>query len=259
MEHFMGEGWHLRPAGGATGEAYIAEQGQQKIFIKRNSSPFLAVLSAEGIVPKLLWTKRLENGDVITAQQWVNGRELKSGEMNCGQVAGLLAKIHRSEELLDMFMRMGNKPLDPGKIYEGLSERASGIQETDGLIAEALEELSSRYPLLPEGEYVVCHTDVHHNNWIEDENKNLFLIDWDGAQVADPALDLAPLLYEYVPKKDWDAWLAAYGENPDGALLFRMWWYRMAQCVENVLWHMLREEKEEVSAWYRRLEEVRNG
>jgi len=56
----LGEGWEVHPAGGATGEAYIAQyEGQNKLFLKRNSSPFLAVLSAEGIVPKLMWTKRM--------------------------------------------------------------------------------------------------------------------------------------------------------------------------------------------------------
>ncbi|WP_246125729.1 phosphotransferase family protein [Alkalicoccus halolimnae] len=255
MEHFMGEGWHLRPAGGATGEAYIAEQGKQKIFIKRNSSPFLAVLSAEGIVPKLLWTKRLENGDVITAQQWVSGRELKGSEMNCSRVAGLLAKIHRSEELLDMFMRMGNKPLDPGKLYRTTTDRMTE-EEKDRDISEALRCLKEKFPALPPDMYVVCHADVHHNNWIEDEQKNLFLIDWDGAQVADPALDLAPLLYEYVPEKDWNQWFESYGEKPEENLLFRLWWYRLIQCIDNVLWFRRRGEKVEAARWLTQLKKL---
>jgi len=76
LEQILGDDWQVSPAGGATGEAYIAEYGNQKLFLKRNSSPFLAVLSAEGIVPKLLWTKRLGNGDVITAQQWLEDRRI---------------------------------------------------------------------------------------------------------------------------------------------------------------------------------------
>ncbi|MFD6443364.1 phosphotransferase, partial [Peribacillus sp. NPDC060186] len=82
LEHLLGQEWDISPAGGATGEAFIAEKDGQKLFLKRNSSPFLAVLSAEGIVPKLMWTKRLENGDVITAQHWMEGRELSQQEMN---------------------------------------------------------------------------------------------------------------------------------------------------------------------------------
>lgn len=33
--------------GGASGEAYMAEQDGQKLFLKRNSNPFIAALSAE--------------------------------------------------------------------------------------------------------------------------------------------------------------------------------------------------------------------
>lgn len=32
--------WSLIPAGGVTGDAYIAQNGQQKLFLKRNTSPF---------------------------------------------------------------------------------------------------------------------------------------------------------------------------------------------------------------------------
>ena len=59
LEQLLGREWKISPAGGATGEAFIAVKDNQKLFLKRNSSPFLAVLSAEGIVPKLMWTRRL--------------------------------------------------------------------------------------------------------------------------------------------------------------------------------------------------------
>ena len=134
VEQLLGEGWKVDPAGGATGEAYIAQHGDQKVFLKRNSSPFLAVLSAEGIVPKLLWTKRLENGDVITAQRWVQSRELKAFEMKEHMVASLLAKIHGSSELLDMFKRIGNEPLTPEVIVENLQLKLQENKLDDRII-----------------------------------------------------------------------------------------------------------------------------
>lgn len=63
-----------------------------KSFFKTEFLSFLAVLSAEGIVPKLIWTKRMENGDVITAQECLNGREFKPEEMTRDGVAKLLKK-----------------------------------------------------------------------------------------------------------------------------------------------------------------------
>src|SRR5690606_10458797 len=76
-------------------------------------SPFLAVLSAEGIVPKLVWTKRLENGDVIIAQEWLNGRELQPVEMTGKRVAKLLKKIHSSVPLQTMLQRLGKSHFKP--------------------------------------------------------------------------------------------------------------------------------------------------
>ena len=37
---------------------------------------------------------------------------------------------------------------------------------------------------------MVCHGDVNHNNWLLTEDNQLYLIDWDGAMIADPAIDL---------------------------------------------------------------------
>lgn len=249
LELYLGEEWELEPAGGATGEAYIAQQGEQKLFIKRNSSPFLAVLSAEGIVPKLLWTKRLENGDVITAQRWVCGRELKAYEMEGKKVAGLLRKIHRSAELLDMFKRIGNKPLLPKAIVVDLQAAIEQMNVVDILVEKAMIYLHKMQGSVEHDEKVVCHCDVNHNNWILSEEGDLFLIDWDGATVADPALDLGLLLYLYIPREKWDIWLKEYGLVLSKELQVRMHWYVVSQTIYVILFHLRRNEIAEVHKW----------
>ncbi len=70
LEQFYQLGWTLDSAGGASGEASVTKW--TKLFLKRNSNPFITA-SAEGIVPKLVWTKRIETGEVVTAQHWKNG------------------------------------------------------------------------------------------------------------------------------------------------------------------------------------------
>ena len=86
----------------SSGDPIYCNGSGQKLFLKRNSNPFIAALSAEGIVPKLVWTKRIETGEVVTAQHWKNGRELTSSEMSQRRVAELLKKIHGSKPLLNM-------------------------------------------------------------------------------------------------------------------------------------------------------------
>ncbi len=109
MNFDLDTGWQVRPAGGDTGAAFLGVRASEKIFLKRNTSPFLAALSAEGITPRLIWTKRISSGDVLTAQEWLNGRTLKRDEMNSPQVAKLLARVHQSQLLKRMLQKVGGR------------------------------------------------------------------------------------------------------------------------------------------------------
>jgi thiamine kinase-like enzyme len=212
LEHILGQEWEIVPAGGATGEAFYASYNDQRLFLKRNSSPFLAVLSAEGIVPKLVWTKRLENGDVITAQQWLPGRELKPRDMTHENVARMLRKIHRSEPMVGMLSRLEKQPLKPEAIFQSvvvdLDEEVLSLPVVIDTLSFLLQQVENVFC----EEKVVCHGDVNHNNWLLTEDNQLYLIDWDGAMIADPAIDLGMLLYCYIPEDNWTSWLAMYGK-----------------------------------------------
>src|SRR5699024_8153237 len=109
LTNILDKEWIIRPAGGLTGDAFIAKKGDKRLFLKRNSAPFLAILSAQGLVRKLIWTKRMENGDGITAQEWLEGRKLRPEEMKSMQLFSMLRKVHQSSELLHMLMRLGKK------------------------------------------------------------------------------------------------------------------------------------------------------
>jgi thiamine kinase-like enzyme len=249
LEHLFGQDWEIVPAGGATGAAYFAQHEEQRLFLKRNSSPFLAVLSAEGIVPKLVWTKRLENGDVITAQQWMNGRELKPGDMNDDRVAKLLKKIHASEPLLGMLTRLGKSPLQPEMILHALNEELDGELRAKQVVIDSMEFLAENVGNVDFGEKVVCHCDVNHNNWLLTEDNQLYLIDWDGAMIADPAIDLGLLLYSYIPDEEWNDWLDKYGINLTDGLKQRMKWYALAQSLSSIQWHKNQNRIPEMDKW----------
>ncbi len=245
LEHLLGQEWEIVPAGGATGEAFIASHAEQKLFLKRNSSPFLAVLSAEGIVPKLVWTKRLENGDVISAQQWLEGRELAHREMNDQGVAQLLRKIHCSKPLLSMLERLGMRPLKPFDIIMQIDNQMDQDLANHEIMGQARAFLNENIDLIFCHENVVCHSDVNHNNWLLSDEEELYLIDWDGAMIADPAIDLGMLLYSYVPKEEWASWLAIYGEQLSDGLLLRMKWYVIAQTILSIQWYHSKQRQVE--------------
>ncbi|MGQ0514584.1 phosphotransferase, partial [Bacillus sp. D-CC] len=96
LEQLLGKEWSLVPAGGVTGDVFRFKNNFCCPFCAIYASPFLAVLSAEGIVPKLLWTRRVTNGDVISAQKWLPGQKLEPEDMKLERVAKLLKKIHSS-------------------------------------------------------------------------------------------------------------------------------------------------------------------
>ncbi|WP_066311076.1 phosphotransferase family protein [Bacillus sp. FJAT-29814] len=256
MEHILGQEWEIVPAGGATGEAFFAQYEDQRLFLKRNSSPFLAVLSAEGIVPKLVWTKRLENGDVITAQQWLEGRELKPSEMNQEPVAKLLKKIHRSEPMLGMLGRLEKSPLNPEPIFQAVTNELDEevlqlpeVQKTLSLLKKEAKNVISE-------EKVVCHGDVNHNNWLLTEDNQLYLIDWDGAMIADPAIDLGMLLYWYIPEENWQDWLDMYGVELTDNLRLRMKWYVALHTLSSIQWHKNKARFDEMDKWIKFLAEI---
>ncbi|PGS09961.1 MULTISPECIES: phosphotransferase family protein [Bacillus] len=256
LEQLLGEEWSLIPAGGATGDAYIAQNGQQKLFLKRNTSPFLAVLSAEGIVPKLLWTRRVTNGDVISAQKWLPGQKLEPEDMKLECVAKLLKKIHSSKALVQMIQRLGKQPLYAQELLQQLYFVLRGDLRTDETIQTGLRYLKATLKDVEYDEFVVCHCDVNHNNWLLSDEDELFLIDWDGALIADPALDLGMLLYWYVPRHEWDEWLAYYGIEMNESLVHRMKWYVVAQTILSVQWHTTKKQQAEAEYWYQYLQQL---
>ncbi len=256
MEHILGQEWEIVPAGGATGEAFYASYEDQRLFLKRNSSPFLAVLSAEGIVPKLVWTKRLENGDVITAQQWLPGRELKPHDMNHERVARMLRKIHRSEPMVGMLSRLEKQPLQPDMIFQSVVELLDEEVLSLPVVKKTLNFLLDEAANVFSNEKVVCHGDVNHNNWLLTEDNQLYLIDWDGAMIADPAIDLGMLLYLYIPEDNWNSWLAMYGKPLTENLKLRMKWYVALQTLSSIQFYKNKDRLQEMDKWIAFLDEL---
>lgn len=259
LEQFYQLGWTLDSAGGASGEAYMAEQDGQKLFLKRNSNPFIAALSAEGIVPKLVWTKRIETGEVVTAQHWKNGRELTSNEMKQTRVAHLLKKIHSSRPLLNMLKRMEMEPITPEIMLNKINASLSREVLTHHIVRKSLTYLEEHIPSLDSRFFTVVHGDVNHNNWLLSDRDELFLVDWEGAMIADPAIDIGMLLYNYVPQHQWSQWLETYGVQESLNLNKRMKWYTVIQSIGLVQWYEEQKRYKDMNTWLKFLNEVMNS
>src|SRR5699024_9482297 len=73
--------------------------------------------------------------------------------------------------------------------------------------------------------------------WLLSDHDELFLVDWEGAMIADPAIDLGMLLYNYVPENKWAQWLRDYGTKDSIGLQKRMKWYTVGQSIGMVQWN----------------------
>lgn len=47
-------------------------------------------------------------------------------------------------------------------------------------VLDAFEFLEREQQNVAYEDYVVCHGDINHNNWLLSNENELFLIDWDG-------------------------------------------------------------------------------
>lgn len=216
--------WTLQPIAGDTGQAYMGVSDNDKMFIKRNSPPFLAILSREGIAPKLMWTKRLGNGDVLTAQEWLDGDILSEGNMpDSFEVVQILQHLHRSSTLADMLAKVGGKKMFPlDFLSQYISDLPFGLKDNEYL--ESVLEYLEHY--IPEpAPLSACHGDPIHNNWIRSSTGRLYLVDWDSSMLADPASDLGTILGRYIDHDDWSGWLQAYGIPTNKQNMDRIYWY----------------------------------
>lgn len=226
--------WQMLPLKGGSGEAFMGIKNKEKVFFKRNSSPFIPSLSAEGLAPKLMWTQRTYSGDLLTAQEWKEAQVLTRDMMDSPQVIQLIRQIHQSDHLLVLLKRVqpsAFKPLDFIDLYfDNLPSALAGHHFFNQVI-HSLESLVDED--FYQAKYVVCHGDLNHNNIMIDQDNTLFLVDWEGVKIADPLSDLTWLLLQYYQPSQWTEWFRQYGIDPlsDATFYKRVQWYALINCL----------------------------
>lgn len=218
-------GWQMHPLEGETGMAYMGIKDEEKVFLKKNASPFLAALSIQGITPRLKWTKRLGNGDVLSAQEWLNGRCLEPQEMGDKRVIQLIKTIQTSEALFRMLKKVGGQVVYPADLLAELKENLSEDLQGDPLVREVLDWLNRHMIQPSEEELAVCHGDMNHKNWMLSDKDDIYLVDWDNAFITDYIYDVASIFYHYIDPSCWDSCLQQYGITPDAAVKNKIQWY----------------------------------
>lgn len=226
MEIEKESGWNLHPIGGETGKAYMGIRDQEKVFLKKNSSPFLAALSLKGITPRLIWTKRTGNGDVLTAQEWCNGRTLSSSEMSSSTIADILNIVHQSEKLKRLLGRVGGETISAVGLLMEYEDELPVDLATHPVLEKTYHYLLQELPLgYTEEDIRVCHGDISSENMLLSDDGELFIVDWDTAVLMDYLCDIGQLLARYIKKEDWTKWATTNGLHFTENEQKRVQWY----------------------------------
>ncbi|MGX7109244.1 phosphotransferase family protein [Facklamia miroungae] len=226
------EEWRMTPLSGNTGQAYMGVSKDEKVFFKRNTSPFIAALAAEGITPKLKWTQRTYTGDILTAQEWEDGQRLRKEDMASSKVIDLIRSIHQNDSLLNLLKRANAQESSPKDLlqdyYQGLPISLQSHTYFNQIIATMTQMIDSDFFTI---DYCICHGDLNHNNFLLTDEKHLYLVDWDNVKIADPLFDICYLLCHYFSPKDWMSWFELYQFPLSDSFQKRVKWYSLLACL----------------------------
>ncbi|MBU0278800.1 MULTISPECIES: phosphotransferase family protein [unclassified Gemella] len=237
-------GWTL---GEQYEEDYYFSREDNKYFIKKNTTPLIATLSAEKIVPKLKWTRRLSNGDVIIAQDFENGRTLLADEMTDPRIPKILSRVHNSVKIKKLMQTQGFKETTALSSLRNLEKILSEELLRNSDIAMVFNYLKNNVPITET--FSPCHADLHKDNWLLSDSGKLFLVDWEQSILGDAAIDISFILYRYIPQKDWDLWLESYGIKSSLAYRLKLKWYMSFQSLVMVVWYHEKQQFAEMNEW----------
>jgi thiamine kinase-like enzyme len=147
----------------------------------------LELAGSVGLAPRLVY---FEPDSAVLLTRWAEGRSWVSHEAaaaaNLEKIAALLRRVH------DLAVPMPARRVTPLQwitIYdEALSRRTSA--PSDPVLRSAALDRAQAWLELPRVVGVVCHSDLHAMNVIQ-QHDSLILLDWEYAHVADPFWDLA--------------------------------------------------------------------
>ncbi len=238
------------PVKGGSGNAYTAHTDESRVFIKKNANPMLTSIYLEGITPRVLWTKRTAEGDMLSAQPWINGHTLTSQEMEDTQINQILSHLHKSRKLVDSYKKLGSSAVQPGSLLENIYGGSLALQNNI-FLSGIVEEMRKQVPTLYPEEVTVVHGDVNHNNWlVDDETKRIYLVDWDTVFLSDPMVDMAYILAHYIRPVNWSRWLTYSGYQPRKNVMEKVAWYGklsfLRQISDDLAKGKLREVNEEI-------------
>jgi len=146
-----------------------------------------------------------------------------------------------------MLSRIGGRVLTPQKMLQYYEQDLPDSLKNNQFLQLVYRYLCQQIPSVDKEKLAVVHGDVNHRNWLVCKNY-LYLVDWDSIMFADPAVDIATILGNYVPLSSWNKWLISYGIRPTDEILEKLHWYAVMNLLQEITRYCKRED-------YRRMNE----
>ena len=216
----------LTPVMGKSGKAFMGTYPNgDRVFVKKNTPPILPGLAREQIAPQLLWSKRTPDGEVVTGQEWLNGRILTPADMNKKQIIQILTRLHRSRPLMNQLSKLGYQLETPIDLLNAWVEAVPLQLRKNQYLQSVVQDLQATAPSFREDYATIVHGDIRHSNWIETDSGLIYLVDWDSVRLTDRMYDVAHILSHYIPEVNWQEWLIHYGYKYNDKVMEKLFWY----------------------------------
>ncbi|MGT2844558.1 cell cycle regulator CcrZ [Streptococcus hongkongensis] len=226
----------LTPLKGKSGKAYKGSYPNgDNVFIKLNTTPILPALAKEQIAPQLLWAKRLGNGDMMSAQEWLDGRILNREDMNSKQIVQILSRLHKSKQLVNQLLQLNYKIENPYDLLIDFEQNAPLQIQQNSYLQDIVKELKKSLPAFRAEVATIVHGDIKHSNWVITTSGMIYLCDWDSVRLTDRMYDVAYLLSHYIPQSRWPEWLAYYGYKNNDKVMSKIAWYGQLSYLTQIL------------------------
>ncbi|MGT2926803.1 cell cycle regulator CcrZ [Streptococcus cuniculipharyngis] len=226
----------LTPLRGNSGKAYMGTYPNgDRVFVKLNTTPILAALASEQIAPQLLWAKRMANGDMMSAQEWLDGRILTKQDMNSKQIVQILVRMHRSKALVNQLLQLNYKIENPYDLLVDWEKNAPLQLQENSYLQAVIKELKRSLPEFRSELATIVHGDVRHSNWVITTSGLIYLVDWDSVRLTDRMYDVAQVLSHYIPRVRWEEWLGLYGYKHNEKVMRKLYWYGQFSYLSQIL------------------------
>ncbi len=226
----------LTPLRGKSGKAYKGTYPNgDSVFIKLNTTPILPALAKEQIAPQLLWAKRMGNGDMMSAQEWLDGRILSRQDMSSKQIIHILGRLHKSKQLVNQLLQLNYRIENPYDLLSDFEQNAPYQIQQNSYLQSVVTELKQSLPEFRAEVATIVHGDIKHSNWVITTSGMIYLCDWDSVRLTDRMYDVAYLLSHYIPRSRWEEWLAVYGYKNNEKVFKKIVWYGQLSYLTQIL------------------------